>query len=253
MFVPARRDDPEMLDRVGNDPTDLEHALDDIARVNRLLRGSRILIEAVDPFLDWIAGDETLEILDVGTGGGDLLSDLAAHAAARGTRVRIVGTDLDPAIVAIARRRLEGRPEISIVEADARKLDYEDGSFDLVTLSMFLHHLGDHEGVLVLRRLRRIARKAVVVNDLRRHLVPWAFIAVAARLARCHPMFVHDAPLSVLKGFTPDEMTSAAQAAGASSARVVRRWPFRIVATIPASGRAAQPDSRDGLSLGLGA
>ena len=239
MLVPARRDDPEILDRPGNDPGDLEAALRDIRSVNTRLGGSRILREAVDPFLDWLGDGETLEILDVGAGGGDLLVDLAEHAASRGKRVRIVGVERDPTVAGIARRWVAGRSEIEIVEGDAFRLPFAEGSFDIVTASLFLHHFAYQEAVILLRRLRVIARKAVVVNDLRRHLVPWAFIAVASRIARRHAMFVHDAPLSVLRGFTADELVAAAQDAGAVGATVIRRWPFRLMAVLPGAGRRA--------------
>lgn len=102
-----------------------------------------------------------------------------------------------------------------------------------MTLSLFLHHFEYQEGVVLVRRLLKLARKAVVVNDLRRHLLPWAFVGIAARLARAHPMFVHDAPLSVLRGFTEGEMQALCQDAGAPMATVQKRWPFRLVATLP--------------------
>lgn len=238
MFVPSRRTDPELMDRRDNAPAAIEGALRDIRAVNGKLRGSRVLLEAVEPYLDWVGTGETLEILDVGTGGGDLLADLVGHAKSRGIVVRAVGVERDPATAAIARRETASVPEIEIVEGDAFKLPFSEGSFDLVTASLFLHHFEYQEVVVLLRRFLKVARKAVVVNDLRRHLVPWAFIAIASRVARTSPMFRHDAPLSVLRGFTVEEMEAAVQDAGATGTAVVRRWPFRIVATIPARGRA---------------
>ena len=61
----------------------------------------------------------------------------------------------------------------------------------------------------------------------------FAFIALASRLTRRHPMFVHDAPLSVLRGFTGDELSSIASAAGAPHAIVRHRWPYRLLLTVP--------------------
>ena len=233
-LVPSRRTDEEILDRTGNAEADLAAAFDDIRTVNRRLNGSKLLLEAVDPFLDWASAGETFEILDVGSGGGDLLLDLAAHVRARGSDVRIVGIDRDPATARIARKACAADPAIEIVEADAFRLPYPDKRFDVVTLSLFLHHLEYQEGVVLVRRLLKLARKAVVVNDLRRHLVPWAFIAIAARVARAHPMFVHDAARSVLRGFTEEEMLALCQDVGAPMATVQRRWPYRLVATLPA-------------------
>ena len=97
----------------------------------------------------------------------------------------------------------------------------------------------DHRGAVeLLRKLRRIARRAVIVNDLRRHRVPWAFIATVAHVTRRDPMFRHDAPLSVLRGFTVDELRAAGRDAGVTDPRVVRRWPYRLVMTLPAETAA---------------
>jgi hypothetical protein len=46
-------------------------------------------------------------------------------------------------------------------------------------------------------------------------------------------MFVHDAALSVLRGFTEEELQALCQDAGAAMATVQRRWPYRLVATLP--------------------
>ena len=97
---------------------------------------------------------------------------------------------------------------------------------------MFLHHYREAEVVRLLADWRRIARRAVVVNDLRRHWLPWAFISLVSRLTRRHPLFVHDAALSVLRGFTAEELGRAA--GGVPGASVRAHWPFRLVLTLPA-------------------
>jgi ubiquinone/menaquinone biosynthesis C-methylase UbiE len=156
----------------------------------------------------------------------------------RGRRLRVTAVDRDPSAASAAARFAAGRPEVRVVRADAEDLPFEDRSFDLVTASMFLHHF-DHDGVVaLLRRFRRLARRAVVVNDLRRHRLPWAFIATVARVTRRDPMFRHDAPLSVLRGFTDDELLAAAREAGVASPSLQRRWPFRLVMTLPAESAA---------------
>jgi len=112
------------------------------------------------------------------------------------------------------------------------------GSFDVVTASMFLHHFDHDDTVRLLRSFRQIARSAVVINDLRRHRLPWAFIKIFSYVTWRRPMFRHDAPLSVLRGFTVDELTRAARGAGVEAPRIERRWPFRLVLTLPADSAA---------------
>jgi SAM-dependent methyltransferase len=144
--------------------------------------------------------------------------------------------DRDRFAAEVAARRAGAHAEVRVVRADATRLPFRTGAFDLVTASMFLHHF-DHVGMVrLLAEFRRLARIAVVVNDLRRHRLPWAFIALTAALTRRHPVFRHDAPLSVLRGFTDDELRAAARDAGVPEPRVERRWPFRLVMTLPGTG-----------------
>jgi SAM-dependent methyltransferase len=226
------------MDRPDNAPAELEGALEDIRSVNRFLGGSKALLDTLRPQLAAAGEGGVTTILDVGTGGADLPLDIVVAARHLGRHVRIVAVDRDPVTVAYARRRTAGVPEIEVVSGDAQALDFADGAFDFVTASLFLHHFTHDDAVPLVGAFRRIARRAVLVNDLERHVLPWAFIALAARLTRRHPMFVHDAPLSVLRGFTEAELRRIATEAGAPGATVTRAWAYRLLMTVPAAGSA---------------
>lgn len=233
-LVPARRNDLEILDRRDNAPADLERALRDVRRVNRLLGGRAALFAALAPHLQSADTRRPLTLLDLGTGSADLPLALAAHARRIGREVRITAVDRDPAIAAIAAREAGRDPDVRVVRADAARLPFAPGSFDLVTVSMFLHHFTHEEAAALLAGWRRLARRAVIVNDLRRHLLPWATILLLGRVTWRHRMFRHDAPLSVLRGFTVAELRRLAREAGDPRAEVRRRWPYRLVLSLSA-------------------
>lgn len=237
-LVPARRYDPEWMDRPGNVAAELEGALQDIRRVNRLLGGARVVLDAVRPHLRSLPKGGVLSILDVGTGGADLPLAIAAEARRLARRARIVAIDREAITAGYARRAAAEDEDVTVVRADAFALPFPHGSFDLVTASMFLHHFVHGDVVRLLSGFRRVARRAVIVNDLERHAIPWAFIAVAARITGRHRMFVHDAPLSVLRGFTRDELLRAGREAGGSGARVETRLAYRLLLTVPAGNPA---------------
>lgn len=239
VIVPARRLDPEWMDRTDNPPERLHRALDDIHSVNRFLGGSKILVDGVRPFLVGAPDNEPFTVLDVGTGGGDIPLALVAEARRLGRSVRIVALDRDPATLAYARDKTASAPEIEIQAGDAFRLSFAKASFDVVTASMFLHHFPHDDAVRLVSGFRAVARRAVVINDLRRHVLPWAFIALVGRITRRNPMFVHDAPLSVLRGFTGEELVAIARDAGAVAPSIRYLFPFRLLLTVPAGDRAS--------------
>jgi SAM-dependent methyltransferase len=224
------------MDRPDNEVDDLADALDDIRLTNRYLGGRRALLRGLAPYLASHTGNARLEILDVGTGGADLPVAMVRHARRVGLEARVIAVDLDPGVTDLAARAVAGHRGIRVIRADASSLPFRDAAFDVVTASMFLHHFDGPGAVRLLAEFRRVARHAVVINDLRRHLLPWGFIYLAARLTRRAPMYVHDAPLSVLRGFTDQELVLLAREAGARELRVDRHWPFRLVLTLPGSG-----------------
>lgn len=223
-WVPARRYDAELMDRDDNEREVLDRALADIRSVNRWLGGEATLVDALEPFLG-----ERLEILDVGTGAADLPLAIVRRLRALGEECSITAIDRDPTTVDLAREFVAEEPAITVECVDAFQLPYEDDSFDVVTASMFLHHFDERDATRLIAEFRRVARRAVLINDLRRHRLPWAFITAVGWITRRQRMFRHDAPLSVLRGFTADELRRLAPGAA-----VARRWPFRLAATIPA-------------------
>jgi 2-polyprenyl-3-methyl-5-hydroxy-6-metoxy-1,4-benzoquinol methylase len=232
VWVPARRLDAEWMDRPGLAADEIEGALRDIRWVNRLLGGRHALLGPLDRLFAATPPDRPVDLLDVGTGGGDLPLAMVRHGLRRGRRVRVTAVDSDPCAVRVAARHAAGCRQVRVLRADAERLPFREGAFDGVTASMFLHHF-DHAGVVrLLRDFARLARRVVVVNDLRRHAVPWLFIAAVSRLTWRHRVFRHDSPLSVLRGFTEEELLRAAREADAGRASVDRRWPFRLVLTV---------------------
>lgn len=235
LLTPERRAaGPEWMDREGNGRSDLAPCLDDLRRINRFLGGHAATLRALRPHLDRKPPGETLRVLDVGTGEGDHPRAIVAEARRRGRHVRVVAIDRDPVVVALAREACAGISEIEVEAADATALAYGDGAFDVVTASLFLHHFDGDDARGVLAELARVAGRAVLVNDLRRHRVPWAFTAALGCLRVLSPMSRNDGPLSVLKGFTDAELLALGRAVS-PAATVRRRLGFRLLLEIPAS------------------
>jgi ubiquinone/menaquinone biosynthesis C-methylase UbiE len=104
-------------------------------------------------------------MLDIGTGAGAFALALAPHVR------EVVGVDIVPELLAEARKRAPANVEL--IEADATRLPFPNGSFDLVTTARTLHH---------------VARPEVVVAEADRVLRPGGTMLVVDQLAPGDPL-----------------------------------------------------------------
>lgn len=219
----------ELMDDPGADPLALERALDDVARVNRWLGGTRALLRHLpDAIPD---GPGRCHVLDVGTGSGDLPLAMVRWAARRERTLEITAADLHEGTVRVARQRTTRAPSIRLLRADGLRLPFSDGRFHAALLSMTLHHMDGPDLRNVLGELGRVARGGVVlVGELERCFPNYLGARLLAETVwRRSPITRHDGPLSVLRAFTPGEMTSLAREAGLRNPRVHRHFFYRLV------------------------
>ena len=204
--------------------------------VNRWLGGSRAALQDIKPLIQEIAGEKTdkraVEIVDLGSGSGDIPVALVTWARTAGYSLRVLAVDLDPTVCNIARRQTLHFPEITVLRGDVNRPPLREGSCDLILCSAFLHHFTDSKIAALLRTLLPKTRKGMVISDLHRHpLAYWGIRLLTAWFSRSKAVR-NDGPLSVLKGFRRREVGAILEAAGVGRTRVKWRWAFRYVVFI---------------------
>jgi SAM-dependent methyltransferase len=206
---------------------ELEGSLRDITIVNRYLGDNRAILKHLSVMTAGMAG-KGFTVLDIGTGSADIPLAIAAWAGKRGLRAEITGIDNNPRTIDMARRMCADVPGITLDVADGLNLPFPDGSFDFVLCSKTLHHFTEEQAVRLMGEARRVAGLGYLIMDLRRSRIAWALITILTRLFTGNRLTRNDGPLSVLRAFTPDEMTSLAMAAGAKEFKIVRE-PFWLM------------------------
>jgi len=206
-----------------DDPVDslveLEANLRDIERANRLFGG-------IAPIARVLEETGAIEILDVGCGAADIPRALSLRARRHGRTLAITCLDHSEQMLAIARRLDGGNFRFVLGEGEA--LPFPDGAFDVAMCSLTLHHVEGRQAVEFLRELRRVSRITPVVCDLRRSPLAFAATWTQVHLFSRNRLTRHDAPVSVLRAYTPDEALALARDAGWRSPRVrVEPW-FRM-------------------------
>ena len=130
------------------------------------LRSLHVAEEAVERAMREIIGDAPLlAVLDLGTGTGRMLELIAPQAA------RAVGIDQSPAMLNLARTRLEkaGLRNVQLRQGDIYALPVERNGYDLVIVHQVLHYLDDPARAL--REAARVLRPGgrIVVVDFAPH------------------------------------------------------------------------------------
>lgn len=228
MLTPKRINEEELLDAGEGTDEDVAKSLSDLRRVNRFLGGRRVILQALSSYVD-DAGPEKVALLDVGTGSADMPMAVAEHFRTRGIATFMAAVDISERNLRVSRGQLGVSSEIHLVRADSLRLPFAARSFDFVTASLFLHHFRDDEVVHLLADFGRIARRAVIVNDLIRNLVPYYFTRIAGPILAASFLTRNDGPVSVLRGFTPGEMTHLARRAGLRVLEAKRMFPYRLL------------------------
>jgi ubiquinone/menaquinone biosynthesis C-methylase UbiE len=213
LLVPKRIDTPELLDEHDAPREDMERSLRDLRRFNRFYGGNGVYRR----LLRKMAKHDPISILDVSTGTADLVERFA------GTALR-VGIDFKIDHLLYMR---EGSAVRRVV-GDALHLPFLNNAFEIVTSSHFFHHLTPEENEEMLQEALRVARRGVIINDTRRHYIPYLVVKIIGWLRMTGRITRNDAPASVLRGYTPEEVGEIAFRISAKRIDIVRSWPFRF-------------------------
>jgi 2-polyprenyl-3-methyl-5-hydroxy-6-metoxy-1,4-benzoquinol methylase len=219
---------PEVMDGPGLNPVEHARALRGLGRINWFSRSAAILWPAIARLASADPG-RPIRVLDLASGGGDVPMALARRAAARRLKIEVEGSDTSPEAVRFAMGQAEasGSP-VRFRVLDALR-DPIPGGFDVLSCSLFLHHLEHPEAVRLLRTMADAAARLVLVNDLARTRAGYLLAWTGCRVLSRSPVVHHDGPVSVASAFTPDEALRLADEAGLGGATIARRWPQRFL------------------------
>lgn len=228
-LIPDRRTGPELLDLSPQSYTEEEHeeGLTDLRLVNRYLGDVRVVLKHLSTMAAGTVRDQ-LTVLDVATGSGDIPAAIAGWARKAGIKTCIIGVDVNPRAIRIARKMTMDDPMIDFAVADAFDLPFREKSFDFVLCSKTLHHFTPDEAVRMIQGISRIARQGYVIMDLQRSWVAYFLIFLLTRLFSRNRITRFDGPLSVLRAFTAGELAALASCAGASNFRIYKEPLWRM-------------------------
>ena len=218
-----RNPSAELLDSglLGQD--EIRSNLEDLWRINRYLGG-------VSGCLHLLAcavrrtGRRGLRVLEVGAGDGRVAGRVRQILCRRGIQADFFTLDRRLTHVQLGR---PGPGGIHSVVGNALTLPFKEGSFDLVTCNLLLHHFSGPEAVGLLAALGSVASQAVLINDIERHWVPFLVFRATSWLW-CSNVSRLDGLASLRQAYIGSELEQLASAAGFDDFEVHRIVPFRL-------------------------
>lgn len=215
---------PELLDTDAGTPREVEDSLADLRMINRYFGGVRTTVELVRE----IAARRKIKqisLLDVAGATGDLAVMTSESLSKDGIELQPVVLDRMPRHLTSPATAANGY--YPAIAGDALALPFADNSFDVVGCSLFVHHLEPPQIIQFVSEALRVARHAVLINDLIRHplhilLVYTGFPLFRSRITR------HDSVASVRRAYTVSEIEGLLQQTESVCYETRRFFPFRL-------------------------
>lgn len=217
----------EWLDDDIGSPEEIRQSFEDLWRINRWLGGVSGCLHLLDRYFAR-RGSRRARVLDIGSGDARLAAHLQSEMVRRNRRVEFVALDRRLSHLRNGNRSAGKLPRVA---ADIFNCPFAENSFDVVMCNLFLHHFSGNEAVKLLQRFAGMASEAVLINDLERHPLPFAFIHVPWPFARSR-ITRHDGAASVRQAYTKNELAALALRAGFTLFEVERLPAFRLGLTL---------------------
>ncbi|MEW6557507.1 MAG: methyltransferase domain-containing protein [Elusimicrobiota bacterium] len=98
------------------------------------------------------------KILDVCTGTGNLALEFAKYSN------NVVGIDISSEMLKVANKKNKSG-KVKFILMDATKLEFEDKTFDITSISTSLHEMPENVRIEVLKEIKRVTKNKVIVID----------------------------------------------------------------------------------------
>ncbi|GAA1791275.1 methyltransferase domain-containing protein [Leucobacter iarius] len=204
----AQRDEAltELMDDPDCDPRRLQRTLRGFGLVNGAVsRWGAVYRTLLRPIL--AASEAPARVLDIGSGGGDVLRRLARLARRDGFAIDGLGVDPDPRALDAADRGPR-TPGVRFTCATSSEIRGSGDTFDLVVSNHVLHHLDEASFDALIDDSSALAERACVHSDIARGRLAYAAFSVAALPVAPGTFLRVDGLRSIRRSYTPAELTA---------------------------------------------
>ena len=198
----------------------IDKALNELKIINKFLGGISTTKSALSYFIQ--SKKDELKILDIGSGSSDNL----LSAKSNYPNMQILSIDKNMRALSSSENLLEK------INSNAFELPFKNNSCDIIHSALFLHHFTEEQIKILLKEFLRIARIGIIINDLQRSYLALLGIKILTVLFSKSEMVKNDAPLSVKRGFSKQEILNLLEDVGIKNFVIKKKWAFRWMVVI---------------------
>ncbi|MFI5220247.1 MAG: methyltransferase domain-containing protein [Bacteroidia bacterium] len=215
---------PEKMDQPGVAETEIEQALRELERINKLLGGYRVIFNALAQLP---VNKKSVTIIDLGCGGGDMLRAISKWAKKKNKEVKLIGVDWNPVMTNFATEQAKDYSNIHFITMNVFDDALMSENADITMNSLFCHHFTNDELAVLVKKMYSLASQAVIVNDLHRHWFAYYSIKIIAMLFSKTYLVKYDGPLSVARSLNRQEWEHVLNSAGIKNYSLRWMWAWR--------------------------
>lgn len=220
-----RSQEVEIMDDLESGGPVMDQTLKELDVINKWLGGNHVTLNGVKKLVGKHRG--SLQIVDLGSGSGDILKIIARWARSANIDIKLIGIDANPHVVAFAEKQAADYPEIEFKCVNVFSEEFTKIEGDIFIATLFMHHFDSSQLSIFLKQLRKQASMGIVINDIHRHWFAYYSIKWLTGLFSKSPMVRNDAAVSVLRAFKKHDLTQCLEAAEIPKYQIKWRWAFR--------------------------
>lgn len=227
----TRSKETEIMDDLNNHPENLSEILEDIDRVNALLGGFTITLNAIKHLIS-NKPKPSYTVVDFGCANGRMLRFLAAYFRERTIKINLIGVDLNEKALEIAKNKSGDFPEIRYYKKNILDMDFKESDCDIVISTLTLHHFEDAQIKELIGHFFKIASIGLVINDLQRSAIAYYLFKLFSRIFIKTEVAKTDGLISIKRAFKKSELLNYARAIPTAKHQIKWKWAFRYVWTL---------------------
>lgn len=203
-------------------PQEYRDCLIILFKINRLLGFFRDTVNVLKRYAT------TISVMDVGCGGGLFIMELGRYFP----NMHFIGVDVSETAINLAQQayqtkfRSDSSDNVQFQLQTQLPLQLPENSIDIILATLVCHHMSNDEMVEFFQNAFFAVRKAIVINDLHRHCIPYWFYKLMSPVFG-NRLITHDGLISIKRSFKRKDWHDILLRANITHYQIKWRFPFR--------------------------